>query len=37
VSQILTIDRALLSELVGQVPARQLQLIPAGIDVVLGR
>ena len=37
VSQILTIDRALLSELVGQVPARQLQLILAGIDIVLGR
>jgi len=37
VSQIVTIDRALLSEVVGQLPARQLQLILAGVDIVLGR
>ncbi len=37
VSQIVTIDRALLSEVVGQLPDRQLQLILAGVDIVLGR
>ena len=37
VSQIVTIDRSVLSELVGKLAARQLQLILAGIDIVLGR
>jgi mRNA interferase MazF len=37
VSQIVTIDRALLAEAVGSLSTRQLQLILAGIDVVLGR
>jgi mRNA interferase MazF len=37
VSQIFTIDRSLLSELVGALPQRELQLILAGIDLVLGR
>jgi mRNA interferase MazF len=37
VSQIVTIDRALLAEAVGALSTRQLQLILAGIDVVLGR
>jgi mRNA interferase MazF len=37
VSQIVAIDRALLSERVGRLSARQLHLILAGIDIVLGR
>ena len=37
VSQVLTIDRELLLDLVGQLPDRQLRLILAGIDVMLGR
>ena len=37
VSQIVTIDRALLSELVGKLSASELELILAGIDIVLGR
>lgn len=37
VSQIVTIDRALLSEVAGMLPERQLQSILAGIDIVLGR
>jgi len=37
VSQIVTIDRSLLSDLVGKLATRQLQLILAGIDIVLGR
>jgi len=37
VAQIVTLDRALLSERVGKLSARQLQLILVGIDVVLGR
>ena len=37
VSQIVTIDRALLSECVGSLTAAQFQLVLAGIDVVLGR
>lgn len=37
VSQIVAIDRSLLSERVGKVSPRQLQLILAGIDIVLGR
>ena len=37
VSQIVTLDRELLTELVGHLPARQLSLVLAGIDLVLGR
>ncbi len=37
VSQIVTIDRSLLSELIGKLSTRQLELILAGIDIVLGR
>ena len=37
VSQILTADRRLLSDFVGEVSAGQFQLILAGIDLVLGR
>jgi mRNA interferase MazF len=37
VSQMVTIDRSVLDELVGQVGARQLALVLDGIDVVLGR
>jgi mRNA interferase MazF len=37
VSQILTIDRALLTDRVGRLSARELQLVLAGIDLVLGR
>lgn len=37
VSQIITIDRELLSERVGQLIEGDLQLVLAGIDIVLGR
>jgi mRNA interferase MazF len=37
VSQIVTIDRTLLTEVVTKLSERQLQLILAGIDIVLGR
>jgi mRNA interferase MazF len=37
VSQVVAIDRALLSERTGRLSARQLLLILAGIDIVLGR
>ena len=37
VSQIVTIDRELLTERVGRLPRAKLELILAGIDVVLGR
>lgn len=37
VSQIVTIDRSLLDEIVGRIGARHLALVLAGIDVVLGR
>lgn len=37
VSQIVAIDRALLTERVGRVPAVQLERILSGIDLVLGR
>jgi mRNA interferase MazF len=37
VSQIVAIDRTVLSEHVGRVPRTQLDLILSGIDVVLGR
>ena len=37
VSQILTLDRDLLSECVGKLPRAKLELLLSGIDVVLGR
>ncbi|HZV74676.1 MAG TPA: type II toxin-antitoxin system PemK/MazF family toxin [Conexibacter sp.] len=37
VSQILTIDRSLLTERVGRLTASDLHLVIAGIDLVLGR
>jgi mRNA interferase MazF len=37
VSQIITVDRALLSEQVGQISVQEMDLLLAGIDVVLGR
>ena len=37
VSQIITLDRAVLTEKVGWLPARTVQMILSGIDVVLGR
>ena len=37
VSQIVTIDRSLLTERVGRISAKQLDLVLAGIDLVLGR
>lgn len=37
VSQLLTVDKAQLTERAGRVPARKLDLVIAGIDVVLGR
>jgi mRNA interferase MazF len=36
-SQIITLDRELLTEEVGKLSKRQLELILAGIDIVLGR
>jgi len=36
-SQILALDRNLLSEQVGRLSARQLELVLEGIDIVLGR
>jgi mRNA interferase MazF len=37
VSQILVLDKSLLTELAGKLPERKLELILSGIDVVLGR
>ena len=37
VAQIVTIDRSLLSEVVGSVSQQQLAVVLAGIDLVLGR
>jgi mRNA interferase MazF len=37
VSQIVTLDRALLTERVGRVSKKQLELVFAGVDLVLGR
>ena len=37
VSQIVTVDKALLTTRVGKLPHSQLELLLAGIDVVLGR
>ena len=36
-SQIVTLDRELLAEEVGKLSKRQLELILAGIDIILGR
>jgi mRNA interferase MazF len=37
VSQIVTLDRSLLTERVGRVSKRQLELVFAGMDLVMGR
>jgi mRNA interferase MazF len=37
VSQILTLDKDLLAERVGKIPASKLHLILSGVDVILGR
>ena len=37
VSQVVTLDRSLLVERVGRVSRKQLELVFAGLDVVLGR
>ena len=37
VSQLVTVDKAMLTERVGKIPERKLELVLAGIDVVLGR
>ncbi len=37
VSQVITLDRSLLTEWVGRLDASRLGLVLAGIDVVLGR
>lgn len=37
VSQIVTVDKATLTERVGKLPAAKLELVLSGIDVVLGR
>lgn len=37
VTQVLTLDRAALSEPAGRLPTPKLRLVLAGIDVVLGR
>lgn len=37
VSQVVTLDKALLTECVGKLPRAQLELVLSGIDVVLGR
>jgi mRNA interferase MazF len=36
-SQIITVDRELLTEEVGKISKRQLELVLAGIDIILGR
>jgi mRNA interferase MazF len=36
-SQIITLDRALLTEDVGKLSKRQIELVLSGIDIVLGR
>lgn len=36
VSQLVTLDRSALTERVGVLPARKLQLVLVGIDIVLG-
>ena len=36
-SQILTVDRSLLSERVGKLPPKRLAQVMSGIDIILGR
>jgi mRNA interferase MazF len=37
VSQLITLDRALLTERVGRISKKQLELVFSGLDIVLGR
>jgi mRNA interferase MazF len=37
VSQIVTLDRAALTERIGALPTRKLELVLLGVDIVLGR
>ena len=37
VSQLVTLDRNVLTERVGALPAKKLQLVLLGVDIVLGR
>ena len=37
VSQLVTLDRSVLTERVGALPAKKLQLVLLGVDIVLGR
>jgi mRNA interferase MazF len=37
VSQIVTLDRGLLTERVGRISKKQLELVFAGLDLVMGR
>lgn len=37
VSQIITVDRSILTSRVGHLPRRLLELVLAGVDLVLGR
>lgn len=37
VSQVVTLDRSALTERVGALPAKKLELVLLGIDIVLGR
>jgi mRNA interferase MazF len=37
VSQIVTLDRTLLTELTGKLPRPKLELILAGLDIILGK
>jgi len=37
VSQVITLDKSLLTDQVGRLPRRKLELILAGIDIILGR
>ena len=37
VSQIVTVDKSFLTEMIGKVPIAKLELILSGIDLVLGR
>jgi mRNA interferase MazF len=36
-SQIITLDREFLTEEVGKLAKRQLELVLAGVDIILGR
>lgn len=37
VSQVVTLDKSVFAERVGKIPAKKLELVFAGIDIVLGR